>query len=625
MKIPQEKILEIKNSVSIVDFISAYVQLRKAGKNYRGLCPFHQEKTPSFVVSEDKQIFHCFGCHEGGTVFQFLMLFKKISFPEAVKEVAEYAGITIQYEEGYDPAVKDELEILYEINVLAAKFFANKLYESIEGQPARDYLEGRKIKLATQRNFGLGYAPNSWSALKNYFEEHKVDLDKAGELGLLDRKDQSAFYDKFRDRIIFPIFSTNGRVIAFGGRVLQKDQKTAKYLNSPESKLYSKRKTLYGLYQAKEEIMKVDKAILVEGYMDLISLFQSGIKNVVASSGTALTDEQVKLLSRFTHNIVVLFDADAAGQKAAMRSIETLLKNDFEIQMLTLPQGEDPDSFILKYGKEEFEERLHRADNFLEYQMKQFENAGMLEDPAKQAEAVRELVRNIAFINDELKRGLHIRNIARKFNLREKLIEAELEKYLEQNKRKEQYKEQRKSSEDPIPSVSPLPQSTEFKIYKNGLGEKFEREVIELLFEGNEEIIGYIFDHIQPEEFVDGNFKSIAKTVFDLYRKDVVNPSELIEALETDELKNFVRSIALSEEEISRKWSELNPDGFIKKDLLKYTADVVKRYRIARIDELIKEANEKITSADENEVIELLDYVRELQLEKKTIKESNDL
>jgi len=624
MKISQEKIVEIKNSVSIVDFISAYVPLRKAGKNYKGLCPFHQEKTPSFTVSEDKQIFHCFGCHEGGTVYQFLMKLKKLSFPEAVKEVADYAGITIQIEEGYDPAVKDELELLYEINVITAKFFADKLYTSIEGEPARDYLENRIIKLNTQRTFGLGYAPDSWSALKSHLEEQKVDLDKAGELGLLDRKDKGAFYDKFRDRVIFPILSTNGRVIAFGGRVLSKTDKAAKYLNSPESKLYSKRKTLYGLFQSKEEIIKADKAILVEGYMDLISLYQSGIKNVVASSGTALTDEQVLLLSRFTKNIVVLFDADSAGQKAAMRSIETLLKHDFEIQVLTLPEGEDPDSYMIKFGKDQFNEALHRADNFLEYQMKQFANSGMLEDPAKQAEAVRELVRNVAFIGDKLKRGLHIRSVAKKFNLREKLIESELEKYLDRNERKREF-EARRQIPEPLPEVPETDKPEDLKIYKNGLGKKFEIEVVGLLFEGNEEIMGFIFDHIQPEEFVDPLLKTIATTVYENFRNDIISTADLIEALPDEASKGFVRSIVLSEEIISKKWEEISSDNTLTKDTMQYATDVVKRYRIARIDELLKETNDKIAGASEEEVIELLDYVRELQTEKKQIKELKKL
>lgn len=624
MKISQEKIQEIKNAANIVDVISSYVQLRKTGKNYKGLCPFHSEKTPSFVVSEEKQIYHCFGCHAGGTVFQFLMDIKKISFPEAVKEIAEQVGVPLEYEEGYDPTVKDELEILYEINVVAAKFFAEHLYNSLEGQIARDYLDDRRIKLNTQRTFGLGYAPDSWSKLKNHLEEQKIELSKAGELGLLDRKENGAYYDKFRNRVIFPIFSTNGRVIAFGGRILSDNEKTAKYLNSPESKLYSKRKVLYGLYQSKEEIRKLDKAILVEGYMDLISLFQAGVKNVVASSGTALTDEQVQLLSRFTKNIVVLFDADAAGQKAALRSIEILLKNNFEVQVLTLPEGEDPDSYIIKYGKDQFTDLLKKASNFLEYQMAQYEKAGMLKEPATQAEAVRELVKNIALINDELKRGLHVRSIAKKFNLREILIESELEKAIQQVERKNEYAQKRRE-EQHTEQPDSLPQVPEdFKIYKNGLGKKFELEVIELLFEGNEEIMGYIFDHIDPDEFVDDRLRTIAQSVFEKYKKDEIQPSDLIEALPDENTKDFVRSIILSEEVISRKWDELNPDGLIKKDIMKYTVDVVKRYRIARIEELIRETNEKIKTSKEDEVIELLDYIRELQKEKKVIQEMTE-
>jgi DNA primase len=386
MRIPENTIDEIRNSANVLDIVSGYVQLRKRGKNFIGLCPFHQEKTPSFTVSEDKQIFHCFGCGVGGNVFKFLMEYKSISFVEAVQEVAEAVGIKISFDKETYSEEQSIQETYFDINVLAAKYFSNNLLNSNDGETARSYFKNRNIKVQTQKQFGLGYAKPEWENVLLYLQENKVDLEKALELGLIDKRDDGGYYDKFRGRIIFPIFSPNGRVIAFGGRILE-DAKVAKYLNSPESIIYSKRRSLYGLFHSKEEIRSGSKAILVEGYMDLISLFQHGIKNVVASSGTSLTEEQAQLLSRFTKNIIVLFDADDAGQKAALRSIEILLKQDFDVRVVLLPDKEDPDSFINKHGKEKFDEVINHAPNFLEFQTNQFAQSGMFEDPAQHTEA----------------------------------------------------------------------------------------------------------------------------------------------------------------------------------------------------------------------------------------------
>src|SRR5690606_35093356 len=393
MRIPESKIEEIRSAASIVDVISGYVQLRKRGRNYLGLCPFHSEKTPSFTVSEEKQIYHCFGCHAGGNVFKFLMDYLKISFVEAVQELAKQLGIDIEYETYPGDERQSEQEILYDLNTEAAKYFHNNLMsQNDESEYVRKYLKERKIKPQTITSFGLGYAFKGWENFLNYAKTQKLNLNKLAQLGLLGKNNDGRFYDKFAGRLIFPIFSPNGRVVAFAGRILDPNEKAAKYLNSPESSIYIKGRILYGLSFAKDEIRKSDKAIIVEGYMDLISLYQGGIKNVVAVSGTALTEEQVTLLSRYTKNAVLLFDADTAGIKASMRSIELLLKKDFEVKIAELPSGEDPDSYINNYGKEKFEEIISYANNFLEYQSQYFEKLGMFSEPAKMAEAIRELV-----------------------------------------------------------------------------------------------------------------------------------------------------------------------------------------------------------------------------------------
>ncbi|MBK6913311.1 MAG: DNA primase [Ignavibacteriales bacterium] len=497
MKISEQKIDEIRAAANIVDIISESVQLRKRGKNFLGLCPFHTEKTPSFTVSEEKQIYHCFGCHSGGNVFKFLMEYEKISFVESVQELAEKLGIQLEVEENVNPEFQNEQEILYDINTEAAKYFSNNLLNDSEGQIARDYFQKRNIKLQTMRAFGLGYALNGWENLVNFLHQKKIDLEKALQLGLISRSKDGRIYDTLPGRIIFPIFSPNGRVVAFAGRKLRESDGGGKYINSPESAIYVKGKILYGLSHAKDDIRKLNKAILVEGYMDLISLYQNGIKNVVAVSGTALTEDQVLLLSRYTKNVVLLFDSDTAGIKASMRSIELLLKKEFEIKIASLPAGEDPDSFVNKFGKEKFEEFIDRAQNFLEYQTAYYETQGMFDDPTKMAEAIRDLVKPIALVSDELKQTVLIKSIASKFNLRFSLIENELIKLKQKTFNK-------------ISSISnKLEQSADNKTDNFVLKlikqiEHFgttEKDLIKYLFSNDLTVVQYLHNLIAVEDF----------------------------------------------------------------------------------------------------------------------------
>jgi DNA primase len=618
MRIPETQIEEIRNSANILDIISSHVALRKRGKNFIGLCPFHNEKTPSFTVSEDKQIYHCFGCGVGGNVFKFLMDFKSISFVESVQEVADIVGIKINLEKESNSEQQNELEEYYDINVLAAKFFSNKLLESNDGEIGREYFKNRKIKPSTQRIFGLGYTLPEWENLLFYLKENKVDLNKVKHLGLIDTRDDGSFYDKFRGRIIFPIFSPNGRVIAFGGRIMDSSAKTAKYLNSPESTIYSKRKSLYGLFHSKDEIRKLNKVLLVEGYMDLISLYQNGVKNVVASSGTSLTEEQVQLLSRFTKNITVIFDADDAGQRAAVRSIEILLKHDFDVRAVLLPQGEDPDSFITKYGRQAFDEKISKAQHFLEFQTDQFKKAAAFDDPTKQAEAIRSLVSSASLVVDELKRNILIKSISKKFGLREKLIESEVEKQLKLTQSRENRVNQRAIQ-------SSVQKSIETKKELNGNGlTNFELEIIKLLFEGNEEVIGNICDHIMPEDFANPTFQKLAELVRKSYTNHIISPAAIIEKIDDAELKKFVLSMSIDREAISKKWEELNHSGNVEFNIVQYTDDVIKKYRIKKIDILIKKNNDLISSLEnEVEMINLLKVNKELQEEKVHILSGN--
>jgi DNA primase len=619
MRIPEHKIEEIRNAADIVDIVSAHVHLKKRGKNFIGLCPFHQEKTPSFTVSDDKQIYHCFGCGAGGNVFKFLMEFKNISFVEAVEEIADHLGIKIEIENTQSDAQQNELEELYELNVLAARFFSDNLLKSSEGEQAREYLKRRNIKPQTQKIFGIGYAPYGWDNFLSHAKENKVDLTKAKILGLIDINDKGEYYDKYRGRVIFPIFSPNGRVIAFGGRVLENQENAAKYLNSPESQIYSKRRSLYGLFHSKDDIRKLDRAILVEGYMDLVSLFQAGVKNVVASSGTSLTEEQVQLLSRFTKNIIILFDADPAGQKASLRSIEILLKQDFEVKVIALPKGEDPDSFIIKFGKEKFDEEVIRAKNFLEYQTAQFEEQGLFEDSADMTKAIRDLVKTLALVSDELKRNLLMKTIAKRFNLREKLIESELNIFLNQQTER----------------ISPIGVRPEQRIAAQQSAEQltlttktenenpYEKELVRLLYSGDEPVISHILDNLSLENFSNHTLRKLAEIVHAGFDEQKISPAYLIDKIPDENLREFIFDLTLSDETISKKWDELSFNGKIEKDTLEYAKETVRNFLLYQIDLQIKLNNQFITdSRDERLHLEMMKRNNELYEEKKSLLES---
>lgn len=618
MRIPDNKIEEIRSAANIVDIITEYVQLRKRGKNFIGLCPFHNEKTPSFTVSEEKQIYHCFGCHSGGNVYKFLMEYNKISFIEAVQELAEKVGINIEYDEEASQEKQSEQEILYDINTAAARYFSDNLLNSEEGEIARNYFQNRKIKPQIMRSFGLGYAFNEWQHFVNFCTDKKINIERALQLGLIGKSSEGRLYDKFSGRIIFPIFSPNGRVVAFAGRILENKSGAAKYLNSPESLIYSKGRILYGLSHAKDEIRRLDKAILVEGYMDLISLYQAGIKNVVAVSGTALTEEQVQLLSRYTKNVVLLFDADTAGIKASMRSIELLLKRDIEIKIVSLPEGEDPDSYVNNFGKEKFEDLIKQAQNFLEYQSAVYESQGMFEDASKTTEAIRELIKPVALINDELKRNLLIKSIAKKFNLREKLLEAELEKALK-NTRKFSTESHRQVERN-LEEIKTLNNKVEKKV--NPVIINLEKEIIKMLYEGNTEIIQLIITHISLEDYYLDIHIKLADAVYEAFHNnEELIAGALLDKINDENLQNYIRELTMEKYSISKNWDEIHPGPSAEKVLKKFAVETIKEFKLHLINEKIGEISknfyEKI-NFDEKEILRLQEALRQ---EKKNIEE----
>jgi DNA primase len=392
MRFPQTFIDDLRRQADIVRVIQDYVSLKKKGANWMACCPFHQEKTPSFSVNPAKDIYYCFGCAKGGSVFSFVMEIERVTFPEAIKIVAEKTNVPlpVMVEDQKFEARRKEADEIIELNSWALEWWETQLEQNnMEAHAARDYLEGRQISDETRKAFRLGYAPDSWDALSIHLKTRGATAQQIERSGLVVKKDGGGFYDRFRGRLIFPVLDAQGRAVAFGGRTLQPDGEP-KYLNSPETAAYTKGRHLFGLYLTRDEIRKRKFAILVEGYLDLIIPYQFGVRNMVASLGTALTPEQAKLLGRFARKVVVNYDGDSAGVKAAKRAIETLLAEDFETKILVLPDNADPDEFIRTYGVEAYHERRGKALPHIQFVLDEAVRDRNLLRPAEKAAAVEE-------------------------------------------------------------------------------------------------------------------------------------------------------------------------------------------------------------------------------------------
>jgi DNA primase len=395
VRFPQTFIDDLRRQADIVRVIQDYVSLKKKGANWMACCPFHQEKTPSFSVNPAKDIFYCFGCQKGGSVFNFVMEMERVSFPEAVKIVAEKTNVALPalVDDQRFEARRQEADEVIQLNLWALEWWEAQLEggTGAEVRAAREYIAGREITDETRRRFRLGYAPDAWDALSSHLKQRGATQQQIEQSGLVVKKDAGGFYDRFRGRLIFPVMDAQGRAVAFGGRTLQPDGEP-KYLNSPETPAYTKGRHLYGLNLSRDEIRRRKFAILVEGYLDLIIPFQAGVRNVVASLGTALTPEQGKLLGRFARKVVVNYDGDRAGVQAAKRAIETLLAEDLEVKVLVLPDNADPDEFIRTNGVEAYQERRGKAFPHIQFVLDQALRDRNLHRPADKAGAVEEVL-----------------------------------------------------------------------------------------------------------------------------------------------------------------------------------------------------------------------------------------
>jgi DNA primase len=418
--IPDDKIADVRNAANIADVISRYVALRKAGKNFLGLCPFHADKAPSFTVSEDKQMFHCFGCGQGGNVFSFLMMYHNLNFPEAVRFLAKEYGIEIptRHMSSGQKRQMEEKEHLFEINREAADYFRTVLLDASLGRSAQQYLKKRQMAAQVVDRFCLGYAPRGWRNLVQHFSAKGVSLETVEKTGLIIPK-KGGYYDRFRDRIIFPIADIYGKVVGFGGRSL--DDSLPKYLNSPETPIYHKGQTLYGLHAANKSCRQTGTVFVVEGYFDLLALSCHGVDNVVASLGTALTREHIRILRGYADQVTLVFDSDEAGIKAAQRALPLFEQEKVDARIMSLPQGRDPDSYIFEAGADQFGKLAQQALGMMEHMMVSAINKHGL-SPQGKVKIVETLKGPLASLEDSVGRAVYVKSLAERLDIDESAI-----------------------------------------------------------------------------------------------------------------------------------------------------------------------------------------------------------
>ena len=533
----------IRDATDIVDLVSEYVQLTRRGRNFLGLCPFHEEKTPSFSVNPDRQFYHCFGCGAGGDVFKFIQEIDRVTFVEAIKFLAERAGIALPERSGPSREEAEAADELYRANDLAQKYFHHLLFKDDVGANARSYLQTRHLTGETIERFGLGYAPSAWDALLKVAGRRDLSPQILERAGLaLPRSTGSGHYDRFRDRVAFPIANLSNRTIAFGARALQPDQEP-KYLNSPETTIYHKGRVLYGLSISRDAIRRQDAALVVEGYMDLISLAQAGIQHVVATSGTALTEDHCRLLARFARQVVLLFDGDAAGSTAAMRACEALLGTGLDARVVSLPAEHDPDSFVQEHGSDVLLKRAENAQSVLDFYLKQLaqrHDLSSIEGKARAVETLKPLMAKLNKPQDAVRRDLLLREIAQRLAVDEQALRDGVQASMRRPQRSS------KAATEPSPTAAPEPP-------------RHELEFIGLLL-NFPQLIAQTVREFPPDSLSDSRTQALCRAFFDHHAHGkAIDLGMIISELEDDALARLAAQCAaqgFDEEQVERQWRD---------------------------------------------------------------------
>lgn len=616
--IDHSTIQRILDAADITDVVSEFVTLRRRGVNMLGLCPFHNEKTPSFTVSPAKGIFKCFGCGKGGNSVNFIMEHESLSYPEALKWLARKYNIEVVEEEETEEQkqLKDERESLMIVSAFAQKYFTRSLWEENEGRTiGLSYFRERSFRDDILKKFEVGYSPDGKAPFTEAAQKQGYKMEFLEKTGLSIKRDDWV-RDRFAGRVMFPIHNLAGRVIAFGGRILKDDPKAAKYLNSPESEIYHKSKVLYGIFQAKREIAKTEKCYLVEGYTDVLSMHQAGIENVVASSGTALTSEQIRLVKRFTPNITIIYDGDAAGIKASLRGIDLVLEEGMNVKVLLLPDGEDPDSFAKKKGASGFREYIDENEtDFIQFKTRLLLKDAE-KDPVAKARLITDVIRSVAVIPDTITRSVYIKECSKLLDVNEEILYTEVRK--QKHKQNEEYrkKEQRVQREQSI-TPSPAPSQTE---QAKPIPAEFMVEELEILrfllkhcntvvFEEEGEnpnemveikVSEYMVEELENDDLVPEN---------PLFRKIFYEVKENIDNQEFDPWKYFVyhadsevsklATDLLSEKFIeSKRWTKAGAFTEKEEEILDFLVPrIIYEYKLRRIKLMMAEIELAIDSA----------------------------
>ena len=599
--IPEEKISEIKNAADILDIVSESVLLKKAGKNYTGLCPFHSEKTPSFTVSPDKQIFHCFGCSTGGNVFSFLMKQEGLSFPEAARRLARRYGVDLPTRP-LSPEQQQKIsekEHLFDINRRAGQFYHRALLNPSIGQKAKSYLAKRGISQQTIESYKLGYALDGWDHLLRYFTAKRISIRVLEKSGLiLPRKNKSGYYDRFRDRIMFPIFDVNSQIIGFGGRVM--DDALPKYLNSPETAIYNKRRSLYGIQRAKDKCRSTGTVYIVEGYLDLLALHQHGIENTVATLGTALSADHVKLLKRYAKRMVLVYDSDEAGLRSAKRCIDTFWKEhvDFrredvfseekaDTRILVLPAGHDPDSYLHEYGPQLFLELASRSAGIITFLMDWAIREHGLSTEGK-IRIIADLQGPIAAVNDQIARAIYVQQLSERVRVPEAVV-------LQRIRALSVHKAGRgggiaRATDTPSGSDKQKSHASDERNLGNDAATRFERRIIAMMLQ---------FPDILPEinrlkalkYFENDYLKRVAEMIIAFNPATAEQVSEMISEIQNETQQTLIAELALEDE----SWNE--------KGCIKLLSNFVDTHQKLRSNEQLEA---QITAAEKNNDHELL-------------------
>lgn len=618
---------KIMDAANIVDVVSEFVTLRKAGVNYKGLCPFHNEKTPSFVVSPSKGYCHCFSCGKGGNVVGFIMEHEQMTYPEALRWLAKKYNIEIHERELTDEEKREESEreSLFIVNDWALHYFQDNLFNTGQGQAiGLQYFRSRGFRDDTISRFQLGYALPERDALaraavaKGFKEEFLITT------GLCYRRDDGRLQDRYAGRVIFPVHTVTGRVVAFGGRILDNNKKAAKYVNSPESLIYHKSNELYGIYQAKHAITKQDRCYLVEGYIDVTSMNQSGVENVVASSGTSLTTGQIRLIHRFTNNITVLYDGDSAGIHASIRGIDMLLAEDMNVKVLLLPDGDDPDSFAQKHTAQEFRDYIeqHQTD-FIEFKTNLLLRG--VTDPIKRSEAISSIVKSVSVVPDQITRATYLTECAHRLGMNETTLINTANQFIRgemEEKRKEQRREEAKA-DGPVKPLQPLAPVQGQPDVEYMLIQMVVRHGQETLYKGVETADGGTVD-LSVSQYISYDLGADNLR----FKNDLYNRM-LAEAVEHNDDEGFNAEAYLTHHpdiDISRTATEMAIDHFqlskslqVRRDedtLRNQVEHLILDFRMAYVEQHLKELQREISlsTGDTERMMKLMAEYKDMQV-----------